>query len=68
MNKKWIKTVKEAEQALILQSLLAYKNQRDSIGDSDLYDEQPIVLTVTTRLGFMRKLDMQYSSKVKSND
>ncbi len=64
-NKRWLKAVKEAEQAIILQALLAYKQQRDPIGDSDLYAEQPITISVTTRLGVMRNLDMHYSPKDK---
>ena len=45
--------------ALILQALLAY-SERDPISDSDLDDEQPITLTVHTRLGVMRALDRKY--------
>jgi hypothetical protein len=42
--------------ALIKQVLAAFKEQRDEIGDSDLYGEQPVTLRVSTTLGELRKV------------
>jgi hypothetical protein len=40
---------------LLQRVLAAYGSQHDHIGDSDLDDEQPISLTVSCRLGDVRK-------------
>lgn len=61
MASKWMKDPKRARDAIMLATLLAFETQRDPIGDSDLDDEQPITLTVTTRLGFVRKARTLYA-------
>ena len=60
MSLKYMKTAAEAVDAIMLETLLAFDNQRDPIADSDLDDEQPITLTIHTRLGFIRRARQLY--------
>lgn len=62
MNNKWMKTSKSARDAIMMQILLAFEQQRDEISDSDLDDEQPISLRIQTRLGFIRKARHLYGA------
>lgn len=50
----------EARDAIAMQAIVACDQQRDAIGDSDLDDEQPIRLSIVTRLGFIRKARQFY--------
>lgn len=62
MASKWMKNPKDARDAVMLATILAFEQQRDPVGDSDLDDEQPITLTVRTRLGFIRRAQSLYGS------
>lgn len=62
MASKWMKNPKDARDAIMLATILAFEQQRDPIGDSDLDDEQPITLTIHTRLGFLRRMQQLYGA------
>lgn len=61
MASKWMNDPKAARDAVMLATILAFEQQRDPIGDSDLDDEQPITLTIQTRLGFLRRMRRLYA-------
>lgn len=56
-------TLEAACETLLREVLEAFKLQRDDIGDSDLDNEQPVSLHLSTSLGTLRKVRMLHHAK-----